>query len=66
MSAPAHPLPITAEAMQAVLRERLPATGFELDYRELDPDIFSEDLDQPGYSEVERISAVGLILYRTA
>lgn len=23
MSAPAHPLPITAEAMQAVLRERL-------------------------------------------
>lgn len=48
------------------LRERLPATGFELDYRELDPDIFSEDLDQPGYSEVERISAVGLILYRTA
>lgn len=39
---------------------------FTLDYRELDPDIFSEDLEQPGYARVERISAVGLCLTRRA
>lgn len=29
-------------------------------YRELDPDIFGEALDDPGYERVERIAAVGL------
>lgn len=47
------------------LRERLPAIGYAMDYHELDPDIFSEDLDQPGYEEVERIAAVGLVVRRT-
>ena len=46
------------------LRERLPATGLGMEYRELDPDIFSEDLDQPGYVDVERIAAVGLVIRR--
>lgn len=44
------------------LRERLPQTGLHMDYRELDPDIFSEDLDEPQYAQVERIAAVGLVL----
>jgi len=35
-----------------------------MEYRELDPDIFSEDLDQPGYVYVERIAAVGLVIRR--
>lgn len=47
------------------LRERLPAIGFDLEYVELDPDIFSEDLDQPGYENVDRIAAVGLVIRRT-
>jgi hypothetical protein len=46
------------------LRGRLPATGLGMEYRELDPDIFSEDLDQPGYVYVERIAAVGLVIRR--
>jgi methylase of polypeptide subunit release factors len=29
-------------------------------YEELDPDVFGEELDQPGYERVERIAAVGL------
>ncbi|HUP93246.1 MAG TPA: class I SAM-dependent methyltransferase [Solimonas sp.] len=32
------------------------------DYRELDPDVFGEELDQPAYRTVERIAAVGLIV----
>jgi methylase of polypeptide subunit release factors len=47
------------------LRQRLPKTGVQMDYRELDPDIFSEDLDEPQYARVERIAAVGLVLTRT-
>ncbi|MCC2976591.1 methyltransferase [Sphingomonas sp. PL-96] len=35
-------------------------------YHELDPDIFSEDLDQPAYADVERIAAVGLVVTRDA
>lgn len=32
----------------------------DYDYEELDPDVFGEELDQPGYEHVERIAAVGL------
>lgn len=48
------------------LRDCVPATGWQFDYRELDPDIFGEELDQPAYAEVERIAAIGLVLTRTA
>jgi len=39
-----------------------------IDYHELDPDIFSEDLDTPPYvrDDVERIAAVGLCITRYA
>jgi len=40
--------------------------GCRLDYRELDPDIFSETLRQPAYAGVERIAAVGAALVRPA
>ncbi|HEY6107095.1 MAG TPA: methyltransferase, partial [Anaeromyxobacteraceae bacterium] len=30
------------------------------DYRELDPDVFGEELDRPAYSAVERIAVVAL------
>lgn len=35
-------------------------TGLSHGYEELDPDVFGEELEQPGYEEVERIAAVGL------
>ena len=46
------------------LRGALPVDEAIIDYHELDPDIFSEDLDQPAYREVERIAAVGLCVTR--
>ena len=48
------------------LREALEAALAELDctlsYRELDPDIFGDQLDHPGYEEVERIAAIGAVV----
>ena len=35
-----------------------------LRYIELDPDIFGEQLDEPGYEDVERIAAVGAVIER--
>lgn len=46
------------------LRRCLPQRGLTMRYVELDPDIFSEDLDQPGYEDVERIAAIGLMIER--
>lgn len=47
-----------------VLREALQpicaAAEASFVYRELDPDVFGEQLDEPGYQDVERIAAVGL------
>lgn len=39
-------------------------TGLTLRYRELDPDIFGEELDRPAYAEVDRIALVAAILDR--
>jgi methylase of polypeptide subunit release factors len=41
------------------LVEALPDLGCSLSYREIDPDIFGEELEKPGYRDVERIAAVG-------
>jgi len=42
------------EAARALL------AGCETTYEELDPDVFGEELERPGYERVERIAAVGL------
>ena len=34
--------------------------GIRYDYRELDPDVFSEELERPAYARVERIAVIGL------
>jgi methylase of polypeptide subunit release factors len=36
-------------------------SGFDVSYRELDPDVFGEELDQPAYADADRIAAVGLV-----
>jgi methylase of polypeptide subunit release factors len=36
--------------------------GCSLDYRELDPDVFGEELETPAYAEVDRIAVVSAIL----
>lgn len=38
----------------------------ELRYRELDPDVFGEELERPAYAEAERIALVAAILDRPA
>jgi hypothetical protein len=47
------------------LHQQLPASGVTMEYCELDPDIFGDELDNPAYSDVERIAAVGLVLTKT-
>ena len=52
------------DGLHEALEHALPALGCSLRYRELDPDIFGEELDQPAYREVERIAAVGAVIAR--
>ena len=35
------------------------------DYSEIDPDVFGEELAEPGYAPVERIAAVGLVVRKS-
>lgn len=42
------------------LKPALEAWSGEVTYVELDPDVFGDELERPGYANVERIAAVGL------
>jgi methylase of polypeptide subunit release factors len=46
------------EALEAAMAE----AGCSLDYRELDPDVFGEELEQPHYADVDRIAVVGAVV----
>lgn len=48
----------------ADLRPHLDKSGFSWRYREIDPDVFGEELEQPAYAQAERIAAVGLVVDR--
>jgi len=39
--------------------------GARLSYREIDPDVFGEELERPAYRSAERIAAVGAVLSRS-
>lgn len=45
------------DAVGALLQQ----AGAAFSYRELDPDVFGEELDAPAYAKVERIAAVALV-----
>jgi methylase of polypeptide subunit release factors len=51
------------------LKEELEAAaakgGHSLRYREIDPDIYGEELEKPAYAQVERIAAVGAVLEKS-
>jgi SAM-dependent methyltransferase len=49
-----------------VLRGKLAPVlgGLRHDYRELDPDVFGDELEQPAYTGVDRIAVVGLDLVK--
>jgi methylase of polypeptide subunit release factors len=47
------------DRLKAALHETL--RGFDVGYRELDPDVFGEELEREDYADVERIAAVGIV-----
>ncbi|MBL8545784.1 MAG: methyltransferase [Hyphomonadaceae bacterium] len=47
------------DLLKAALFEAL--AGFDLRYREIDPDVFGEELEREDYADVDRIAAVGLV-----
>ena len=54
---------IAGEAPLITELERVCAdAGASLELDEIDPDVFGEELDQPSYSDVERIAAVGAVI----
>jgi len=48
------------DAFREAVAERLDTMPCAWDYRELDPDVFGEELDTDGYADAERIAAVAL------
>ena len=48
----------------AAIRAQLNDSRWSWHYQELDPDVFGEQLLEPGYQQVERIAAVGLTVTR--
>jgi SAM-dependent methyltransferase len=50
------------DGLREALDRDLPALGCSLRYAEIDPDIFGELVETPGYEEVERIAAVGAVI----
>jgi methylase of polypeptide subunit release factors len=52
------------DPLREALERELPRLGCGVHYRELDPDIFGEELDSPAYADVDRIAAVGVVITR--
>lgn len=52
------------DVLRAALGEHFPRAGFAFEFRELDTDIFGDELEKPAYCEVDRIAAVGVIIER--
>lgn len=52
------------DILHAELSRRAAARGLLLDYDELDPDVYGEELLRPAYADVERIALAGAMLAR--
>jgi methylase of polypeptide subunit release factors len=48
----------------AAIAPALQRAGSRFDYRELDPDVFGEELDMPAYAAADRIAAVALTVHQ--
>lgn len=46
------------DRLKVALHAALP--NFDIAYREIDPDVFGEELERPAYADVERIAVVGV------
>ncbi len=47
------------DRLKAAIHEAL--DGFDVSYREIDPDVFGEELEREQYADVERIAVVGVV-----
>jgi methylase of polypeptide subunit release factors len=54
------------DELRAALERELPALRCSLRWRELDPDIFGEELEKPAYEQVERIAAIGAVVEKAS
>jgi methylase of polypeptide subunit release factors len=54
------------DQLQAALRPLLQRPGVQSQYEELDPDVFSEELEKRPYANVERLAVVALVATRSA
>lgn len=52
------------DPFRAVLAKAAAAAGCRMDYREIDPDVYGEELLTPAYAGVDRIALVGAIVVR--
>jgi methylase of polypeptide subunit release factors len=52
------------DRLRAELEKAAPAHGCDLRYREIDPDVFGEELSRPVYREAERIAVIGAVVSR--
>lgn len=50
------------DALREALERELTPLGATLRYREIDPDVFGEELVEAGYEDVERIAAIGAVI----
>ncbi len=50
------------EALNPILEN----TGLRYEYREIDPDVFGEELEKTGYRRVERIAVVSLVIQKAS
>ena len=53
------------DRLREALAEVGDACGAVMDYRELDPDVFGEELERPAYADVERIAVVACMMTAT-
>ncbi len=54
------------DALHEALKPAMAEAGCRLSYRELDPDVFGEELDKPAYAQVDRIALVGAVAVKDA
>ena len=52
------------DQLKGELEKAVAEAGFSMTYRELDPDVFNDDLMRPAYDDAERIAAVGVVIRR--
>ncbi len=59
------PISDGVDPFREAIEQIAPLGRCSIDYSEIDPDVFGEELDQPAYRNVERIAAVKLMITRS-